>query len=1300
MPIRPASVTLLCLLAGGCASSPAVRWSPAAIPPPALLPWSGSLTTTLAEAAKDGRPVLLHVRRPFDLASVTIRSWLMDSPELVPVLGRFHRVAVASEHESLKDRTFPEAAAVILAAEGSVLGTVRDAPTRAVFMARLIRTATDPRTPDMLKAVALQAPAGSQVAREAADALLAAGRIPEALEVLEAAVPASGDPEMATALRRRLAFAQAARPGWSWSRLQLLQRLLKRSAPDAGAIRLAAAAGVVAAGRELAGAERQAVLAALAELDRAAGIADPAARATAIPAAAATLDTALAPALRTLGDRALSALRHFIDQGDGDPEDRNEAQQGYLRQIVYRPGHEQAATAYVKALVRQVVAGRESLELLPVLVEAVIQLDLEEEHQLLAEKAGGEAVGGYRAAAANLDLADRAVERGDFALAGRHWAAAEVAATGESAAVVRAARAARALADGTASPNLSRWARRTALDVVVLVPDAGAFLAAISRWDADTFFPVLFRDDLHAPRFIEAYKPAAVYLAPATGTTTVDAAAARAAVAAAWSAIGPAAGPIDLAGALAALGDKPPGAVFARLRDSEALGGIALAAGRFQGFEELACEQDSRPVLSPDAVAGLEAQIRAGLGRYGLPDADGRQAAITIAAAIPYRTTAAEFPAWGNAAAVDDCLGRWDDSTRYAAVSRLIGDAPRAVYQAMGSLFLQPEQTLCFNTYGTDPKTIWGSYRTALGSEQFAKRMPTTEVHLPDASVTRFRALTAPWNRHGLIFINSSGGSASWSVAGGGGFTDDFPVGVPAAMHVTHSGTAGDPYNPDTLAGRALWGGAFWYFGSTAEPFLAAFQPPRYYAPRLLAGAPFSATFRQRTDDRFWSPWRLMMIGDPLFCLRDRPAVRAPYLPAAGEVRLAVTADSDLPALRLAWLLGDRERTRAIVGTGTAGWIRQDGDALGIALASLLRDGAYAAVVETFRGAAEGARRHYAARVHARTAAAALVQAATDAKDHAGWTRRIPELMACGGQVDFTLRHLKGALAAAGTAAPELVATLAANPEMAPLSDFLAAAMVRSRLGAVLAKRPWTDGDAPAASAAMQELLDRKVADNDLAADLRALQTAWIAAAADPETLVATVRGLKTANPGQARTISAFLAEAAKDRDFRQDWLFLGPFASRDPATWTRVGPAAGASAPDYAAVHQDGGRALAWAPHYGAAGRGMVDLQSFLQPSQDVHAYAAVELSVAADTDAILWLGSDDGVTVWLDGRQVHRLDTARAAVRDQDRVPVHLAAGVRSLVVRVDQIGGGWGFFFRLSGPDGKAEPAGVEFRRPARP
>src|SRR4029077_1339404 len=116
----------------------------------------------------------------------------------------------------------------------------------------------------------------------------------------------------------------------------------------------------------------------------------------------------------------------------------------------------------------------------------------------------------------------------------------------------------------------------------------------------------------------------------------------------------------------------------------------------------------------------------------------------------------------------------------------------------------------------------------------------------------------------------------------GPGTTEDFPIGVPCAIHIVYSGSAAALYeNTENIAYRALWGGAFWYLGSTAEPFLDAFQPPFIAGSRMAPGVPLTACFRQRASQNRWYPWRLAIMGDPQFCLRDKPAKRKEFKPTA-----------------------------------------------------------------------------------------------------------------------------------------------------------------------------------------------------------------------------------------------------------------------------------------------------------------------------------------------------------------------------------------------------------------------------------
>jgi HEAT repeat protein len=84
--------------------------------------------------------------------------------------------------------------------------------------------------------------------------------------------------------------------------------------------------------------------------------------------------------------------------------------------------------------------------------------------------------------------------------------------------------------------------------------------------------------------------------------------------------------------------------------------------------------------------------------------------------------------------------------------------------------------------------------------------------------------------------------------------------------------------------------------------------------------------------------------------------------------------------------------------------------------------------------------------------------------------------------------------------------------------------------------------------------------------------------------------------------------------------------------------------------------------------------------------AYAYATVSVPEDTDAVLTLGSDDGIRAWVNGAQVHDNNIDRGALVDSDLVPVKLTAGQNTILLQISQNGGGWVYVARLTQADGK--------------
>ncbi|MHC4249763.1 MAG: NHL repeat-containing protein [Planctomycetota bacterium] len=77
---------------------------------------------------------------------------------------------------------------------------------------------------------------------------------------------------------------------------------------------------------------------------------------------------------------------------------------------------------------------------------------------------------------------------------------------------------------------------------------------------------------------------------------------------------------------------------------------------------------------------------------------------------------------------------------------------------------------------------------------------------------------------------------------------------------------------------------------------------------------------------------------------------------------------------------------------------------------------------------------------------------------------------------------------------------------------------------------------------------------------------------------------------------------------------------------------------------------------------------------------YGFTTVDSAAERGALLAVGSDDAVKVWLNGELVHDLQVGRGMKMDQDVVPVTLRKGANALLLKVENTGGRGGFMARF--------------------
>jgi serine/threonine protein kinase/tetratricopeptide (TPR) repeat protein len=94
----------------------------------------------------------------------------------------------------------------------------------------------------------------------------------------------------------------------------------------------------------------------------------------------------------------------------------------------------------------------------------------------------------------------------------------------------------------------------------------------------------------------------------------------------------------------------------------------------------------------------------------------------------------------------------------------------------------------------------------------------------------------------------------------------------------------------------------------------------------------------------------------------------------------------------------------------------------------------------------------------------------------------------------------------------------------------------------------------------------------------------------------------------------------------------------------------------------------------------GRVDLRKVFDFDK-VSSYALTYVYSPDERPAVFWVGGDDHIRVWLNGQLVHEVpDKINLWAWDLKRVPVTLRAGRNTILVKVTNLGGAYGFHLRL--------------------
>ncbi|MHB9133361.1 MAG: hypothetical protein ACYDBB_20025 [Armatimonadota bacterium] len=189
--------------------------------------------------------------------------------------------------------------------------------------------------------------------------------------------------------------------------------------------------------------------------------------------------------------------------------------------------------------------------------------------------------------------------------------------------------------------------------------------------------------------------------------------------------------------------------------------------------------------------------------------------------------------------------------------------------------------------------------------------------------------------------------------------------------------------------------------------------------------------------------------------------------------------------------------------------------------------------------------------------------------------------------------------------------------------------------------------------------------------------------------------------PGRYRKAQQFLT--MKERpDTRQlmvqDWYVAGPFANvKGTGFATAYTPEKGTV--DLKATYTGVNDAQVTWKHVPPVnptglGAGSINFLTHIGNQSDVCAYAYTRIFSDRDRAVSVFTGSDDTITVWVNGKQVLAKDVYRGAAPDSEQATVQLKKGINDVLVKVCQGSGGWEFYLRFGEEFGLPLTEGIRY------
>lgn len=158
--------------------------------------------------------------------------------------------------------------------------------------------------------------------------------------------------------------------------------------------------------------------------------------------------------------------------------------------------------------------------------------------------------------------------------------------------------------------------------------------------------------------------------------------------------------------------------------------------------------------------------------------------------------------------------------------------------------------------------------------------------------------------------------------------------------------------------------------------------------------------------------------------------------------------------------------------------------------------------------------------------------------------------------------------------------------------------------------------------------------------------------------------------------LSKFIDRVKNAATFYADWQMIGPFDNEDGKGLATAFPVEQRF--DATKTYEGkGGSKIKWEKKEDKAS-GYVDFSKIYTPNENVVAYAYRTITLPEAKTMKFGVGSNDGVKVWINGKQVLDRPVSRKAEPNQDLITVPMKKGENTILVKVDQLKRGWGFYF----------------------